>query len=229
MDERKVAVVGAAAQLLARRKLADVDHQFIEQHNAWGESREQFREELFARRGAVFIGLLHHGVSIRLAELPGHLAPESPDRLFAILPWLAGGVCCAIEHSHFGVGHIKQPRTIQQSWNPCQLSQCTFARGQMIHRQHRVCLAATEGRLQLDDRFATLAVEALGHLCEQAPHAFGYEGSLVECLRISVFLRCPARAHRREVGGKFRLLECAAEHIRMRDDDFSPGFQIHNF
>jgi hypothetical protein len=97
----------------------------------------------------------------------------------------------------------------------------------MIHRQHRVCLASTEGRLQLDNRLATLAVEALGYLREQTPHAFGDEGSLVECLRVAVFLRCLARAHRRKVGSKFRLLECAAEHIRMRDDDFSPGFQTH--
>ena len=110
---------------------------------------------------------------------------------------------------------------------PARSPKRALARGQVIHRQQCVRLATTEGSLQLDDRLAAFAIEPLRHLGEQASHALGDEGALVECLRVAVFRGRLARAHRCEVGGKLGLLERAIQHVRVGNDDFSPRFQAH--
>ena len=98
----------------------------------------------------------------------------------------------------------------------------------MIHRQHRVGLAAAKGRLQLDDRFATLAVEPLRHLGEQLAHTFSNEGAFIKRLRVAVFWRRLARPHGGQVSCKFGLLERAIQHVAVRNDDFTPWLQAHS-
>jgi hypothetical protein len=74
----------------------------------------------------------------------------------------------------------------------------------MVDRQQSVGFAAAEGGLQLDDRLATLPIEALRDLREQHAHALSDEGALEKGDGIAIFARGPARAHGREVGGETR-------------------------
>ena len=92
---------------------------------------------------------------------------------------------------------------------PARSPSGTLRECQVIDGQHRVRLAAAEGRLQLDDWLAAFAVEPLRHLDEQHAHALGDEGALEERLRVTVFRRRLARVHGGDVGSKLGLLERA--------------------
>ena len=227
LDETQVAVVGAAADWLALHKLADVNDQFVQQHHAWRMAGQEIAEDLLAGGCSVGVRFLHERESLRLPKLPGQFTPECANRLFAVLPRLAGCVGGAIEHGDLRLWHIQQTGVIEKGRDAGEFTERTFAGGEMIHREQGVGLAATEGGLELDDRLAALAVETLGNLGEQPPHALGDEGALVEGLGVPVFRGGLAGAHGGEVGGELGLLECAVQHIRVRDDDFSPGFEAH--
>ena len=84
-----------------------------------------------------------------------------------MLPRLAGGVGRAVEHGDVRLRHVHQPGLLDQCRNAGQIAQRALPRGEVIDGQHGVRLAAAEGRLELDDRLAALAVEPLRHLGEQ--------------------------------------------------------------
>jgi hypothetical protein len=69
--------------------------------------------------------------------------------------------------------------------------------------------------------------QALDHGIEQQAHAFGDEGALEEQRRVLVFGGRAAVMHARQIGGKFDLLEGAAQDILMRHGDFTLGFEVH--
>ena len=63
---------------------------------------------------------------------------------------------------------------------PAQVASGTLARGQVVHRQHGVRLAAAECRLELNNRIAAFTVQPLGHLRQQQSHPFRDVGALEE-------------------------------------------------
>lgn len=138
------------------------------------------------------------------------------------------GVGGAVQHGDLCLRHIQQFCVIEQGRDADKFTQRTFARGQVIHREQRVRLAASEGGLQLNNRLAALAIESLRHLGEQSPHALSDKGTLEKRLRVAILRGRLAGAHGGNVGGELRLLERAIEHVRMGHDDFTPGFQAHS-
>ena len=96
----------------------------------------------------------------------------------------------------------------------------------MHDRQHGVGLAATEGGLQLDDRVAAIAGQALGHRREQGAHALGDEGALEEQHRVLVLRRGGAVMDTGDVGRELGTNEGAPMDILVRDGDFAPGLQV---
>ena len=95
----------------------------------------------------------------------------------------------------------------------------------MIEGQHRVGFAATEVGLQLDHRFAALAVEPFEGDAQQGSHAGGDEGAAVELAGIGVLLAADATAHLVEVGGELGLLILAGGYIGVGRDHLAPGQQ----
>lgn len=161
LDERKVAVVGAAAERLALHELTDVNDELIQQHHTRREASQQRAEHILPWRRPVRIGLLHQRKTVRLAKLACQFAPERPNRLLGMLPRLAGGVGRAIQHGDLRLRHIHQPCLIKQCRDSGEVAQRALARGQMIDCQQCVRLATTEGSLQLDNRLAAFAIEPL--------------------------------------------------------------------
>ena len=100
-----------------------------------------------------------------------------------------------------------------------------LAGAEVVERQHRVGLAATEVGLQLDHRFTALAVEALEGDAQQVAQAGGDEGAAVELAGIGVLRAADATAHLVEVGGELGLLVLAGDHIRVGGDHIAPGHQ----
>lgn len=91
----------------------------------------------------------------------------------------------------------------------------------MQDRKQRVRLATAEGGLDLDDWFAALAGQSLGHLGEQECHALGDEAAIEEERGVLVDVGRLAGPDRGDVGGELRLLERALEHIGVGDRDFT--------
>ena len=81
----------------------------------------------------------------------------------------------------------------------------------------------------MNDRLASVPIEPLRHLNEQQTHTLCDEGALEERGSVLIFARGLASTDGRDIGGKLRLLECAFEHIGMRNNDLSPRFQAHRF
>ena len=109
-----------------------------------------------------------------------------------MLPRLAGCVCSAIKNCHLRLRHVHQSCVIEQYRDADELAEWALARCQMIHRQHRMRLATTKGRLQLDDRLPAFTIKPLRYLSQQAPHPFRDESAFVKRLRVSVFHGCLA-------------------------------------
>ena len=84
-----------------------------------------------------------------------------------------------------------KPGLIDQRGDAGEFREGAFARGQVVHGEHRVRLAAAESGLKLNDRLAALAGQPLGHLRQQQPHAFGDEGAVKERHRVLILLGWP--------------------------------------
>ncbi|MDD5034620.1 MAG: hypothetical protein PHE55_07650 [Methylococcaceae bacterium] len=89
-------------------------------------------------------------------------------------------------------------------------------------------LAAAERRLQLNDRIATFARQALDHRVEQQTHALGDERTLEEQGRILVFARGRARMDARQIRRELGLLERTLEHVFVGNGDFTPRLECHD-
>lgn len=116
---------------------------------------------------------------------------------------------------------------VQDRRNARHVGSRHLAFGQVIHSQHRVRLAATEGGLQLDHRIATAPGQAMHHRIQQQAHAFGDEGALEEQRRVLVLGGRRAQMHTRQVGRELGLLEGALEHVLVWNGDFAPRLQTH--
>ena len=195
LNETQIAVVRAPAERLTLHKLTDVNDQLIQQHHARRIASQQGDKHLLAGRRSVGVGFLHQCKPLGLAELPRQFTPKGADGLLALFPRLARCVGGAVEHRDLRLWHIHQAGLIEECGNPNEVAQRTPARGQVIHREQRVRLAATKSGLQLDDGLAAPAIEALRDLGKQSAHALGNEGAFVECLRVAVLRRRLTRAH----------------------------------
>jgi hypothetical protein len=92
-----------------------------------------------------------------------------------------------------------------------------------------VGLAAAERGLELHHRVAAAPAQALEHTVEQQRHALGDVGALEEQRRVLVLGRRRAGDDLGQVGRELGLQQVALKHVTMRDDDFTPGFQVHGF
>src|SRR5262249_7429614 len=98
----------------------------------------------------------------------------------------------------------------------------------MQNSQHGVGLAATEGRLELDNGLTTLPCEPLGYLGKEKVHSFRDKGAVVEGNGILVLAARLARIDGRDVGGELGLLERAFQNILVGNGDLSPRFHGHS-
>ncbi len=73
----------------------------------------------------------------------------------------------AIEHRNASLRHVHQPGPLDQFRNAGQFGEGTFSRRQMVNSKHRMRFAATECRLKLNNRLATLTGEPLCDLREK--------------------------------------------------------------
>jgi hypothetical protein len=73
-----------------------------------------------------------------------------------VFPGLARRVSCPVQNRNAGLGDVHHSSLLDQRGNASQFRQGALALGQVVHGQHRVRLATTEGGLQLDDRLAPL-------------------------------------------------------------------------
>jgi hypothetical protein len=168
------------------------------------------------------------GVAFRAAQLPGQIAPQRAHHLPIALDGLVGRRLDAVEHRDASARQFRDLRRVQDGRDALQVAGRHLALGQVIDRKHRVRLAATERGLQLDDRVAALARQALDHRVEQQAHALGDEGALEEQLRVLVLGVAVPAMNPRQVGRELRLLERALEHILVRYGDFTPRLERHD-
>jgi hypothetical protein len=86
-------------------------------------------------------------------------------------------------------------------------------------------LAAAEVGLELHDRIAASAVEALDRPNQEPPEALGEVGTAEELDRLPVFIRSLAEMNLPQVGRKLCLLIPAAGYVLVRSDDLAPRLQ----
>jgi hypothetical protein len=89
-----------------------------------------------------------------------------------------------------------------------------------------VGFAATEVRLELHHRVATLASEALDRAHQQALQTLGEVGTAKKLHRVPVLVRPLAEVHLPQISGKLGLLVAATGHIPMRRHDLAPRLQV---
>lgn len=97
-----------------------------------------------------------------------------------MLHWLVGGGLNAIQYHQPRRRQLGNTGLVQNGPDTRHLTGCHLALGQVIDRQHGVGLAATKGRLQLNDRIAALARQPPNHRIQQQAHALGDKGALEE-------------------------------------------------
>jgi hypothetical protein len=93
--------------------------------------------------------------------------------------------------------------------------------------EHRVRLAATKRRLELNDWIAAAVPKALYDALEQETHPLGDDRALKELHRVLVLGRGDAEDDLGQVGGKRGFLEMPIEDILVGTDNFTPGLQNH--
>jgi hypothetical protein len=97
----------------------------------------------------------------------------------------------------------------------------------MVHGQHGVRLAATEGGLKLDDRLATISDQPLGDLRQQQSHPLCDKGTIIERRGILVFFGRFSGMHCRDIRCELRLLKGSFQYVAVWNCYFSPRF--HKF
>ena len=227
LDEGQVGIEGAAAQGLALLELAHVGHQLVHQDDAGGIGAEQGLQGRLTRRGAGGVGVRHQGVAGGAAQLPGQVAPEGVEGLAVAHQGLVGGGLVAVEDHHPRPGQAGDPGGVQQGGDPGEVAGGDGGAGEVIDRHLGVGLAAAEGGLELDDRIAAAAGEAVEHRVEQQAHALGDVGALEEQHRVLVLRRGLAGMDPGQVGRELGLLEGAFEDVLVGYGDLAPGFECH--
>ncbi len=87
----------------------------------------------------------------------------------------------------------------------------------VVHGDERVGLAATEGGLHLDDRIATLSVQALFHHGQQVRQALGGIRLLEEALGVLIFVRRATLEHFPQVRGEHIHGQTAFQDVIVRN------------
>jgi hypothetical protein len=90
-------------------------------------------------------------------------------------------------------------------------------------RDHRVCFAAAEVRLQLYDRIAPVARPAPNCVAQQLSQPVGQEGTAEKLNRLAVLIGSFVPPYLMKISGELRLKIPARCDIRVRRDNFSPG------
>ena len=139
----------------------------------------------------------------------------------------AGRELDAINHRHPRLRQRRHACGIQNGRDACQLLGRALAAGQVVHRQQRMGLATTKGRLQLNHGVAAPARQPLGHTLQQQAHALGDEGAGKKLLGVLVLRLRRACMHLRDVSREFALLEGAFQHVLVGVGDFAPGLDCH--
>ncbi len=94
---------------------------------------------------------------------------------------------------------------------------------QVEQREHGVCLATAEGRLELDDRFAALPTQPRQRIEQQPPHPARQVGAAEELNGVAVLSGGLAGEDLGQVGGELSLLVAPGLYIRVRHDHLAPG------
>ena len=129
------------------------------------------------------------------------------------------------EHCHVRLGQCGQPRTCEHRLHCRDLAERYRSAQHVIEREHTVCLAAAECRLELDHGLAVLAADASKRLHEQPRHALGHIGTRKELHGVAILERALAACDLCEVCGELGVLVPSRRHIRMRFDYVAPARQ----
>jgi len=121
----------------------------------------------------------------------------------------------AVQYCHLRRGQVHESGSVQQGRDACQVVQGAVPRGQVVHGQHCVGLAAAKGSLKLYYRVAALAGKTLGHGDQEMAHALGDVGPFEKGAGVLVLARSLARGHGGDVGSKFRLQEGSFQNVRV--------------
>ena len=212
------AVDGAVAQL------AGVGDPFVDEHHRRAELLEQRRESR-AGAGAGDVVGGHGVVALFAAELVSETTPQGvhhdvvADRLRCRWRDLLAHQHRSVDLS--GQGDLRLGQHIGQ---PRQLGG-VGARGQVVQRDQRVGLAATEVGLQLDHRVPALACQPFGRSREQVAQPLGDVGARKELMRVLVFGLGAAVGDEVQISRILGLHEVPAGHVLVWCDEFAPRFE----
>lgn len=124
-----------------------------------------------------------------------------------------------------GARQRRHPRFQQRLFRVRQVVGLGLPTQQMVECQHTVRLTAAEGRLQLDDRLATLSRDTFQRLHQESPHAGGDIGSREKLHRVLILHGCRPARYLREVRGELRVAVGPIRHVRMGLDYLTPTRQ----
>ena len=104
------------------------------------------------------------------------------------------------------IGDFRNLRSLEYRSEVGDLSYLGAATHHMVEREHTMSFAATEGRLELDDRISVEPAHATQRLCKQAFHAFGHVGTVEEFNRVAIFKLPLTACNLRQISSELCLL-----------------------
>ena len=180
LGEGELGLEAAGRQVALIVELAGVGHPLVDQDQARPVLVEQLAQHV-AGVGRLLVVGLDARVGLLAAELPGQLAPQRADHgAVGLGDGIAGRDLVADQHDALRLGQ-RSSRPPRPAPRRRPASSPGAAPGeQVVERQHRVGLAAAEVGLELHDRVAALAGEALHGADQQALQALGEVGAAEE-------------------------------------------------
>ncbi|EXI71444.1 MAG: hypothetical protein AW07_03673 [Candidatus Accumulibacter sp. SK-11] len=184
----------AGRQVALVLELARVGDLLVDQDHAGAVIVEQLAQRV-AGAGCLLVVSRQPREGWFAAKLPGQFAPQrAHDRTVGLGRRVPRRNLVAYQHHAPGRRNPARPGGRHHFVDAGQLGR-RDAREQMVERQHRVRLAATEVGLQLHDRVAAAGGQAL-HRGDQHPlQAFGQVGAAEELHRVPVFVSSLAEMH----------------------------------
>src|SRR5690606_4646598 len=205
LREGELCLKAARGQVTLVVELARIGDPFVDQHHARPVVLEQLAQHV-AGTGSTLIIRADALVGLLSAELPGKLAPQrADDDAVRFRDGIARRDLVAHEH---GATRRRKLRNLGLGHHGIYTRQLsgTCARKQVVKREHRVRLAAAEVSLELHDRVAALAGEALHCADEKAFETFGQKRASKELGGLAVLVTALAEVYLPQIGRELGLL-----------------------
>ena len=224
LREGELRFEGAGRQVALVVQLPRVGHPLVDQDQTGAVVVEE-RPQRIAGIGGMGVVVGDAGERLLPPQLPGQLAPQRADHgPVGFRDRVARRDLVADQHDPSDGRHLDRAGIAQHRVDAGQIAR-RRAGEKVVQGEHRVGLAAAEVRLELYDRVAGSAAEALHGARQHALQAFGQVRAPEELDRIAVLVSALAQVHLPEIGRKLGLLVLPTRHVAVRRDDLPPGRQ----